>query len=94
MDESIEVDDDVAVKIVDCFCCKFTTNLLYFIYMEKAILLDQLLLEKLGLLIKVVHQKLVHELVYLLFFIFDHIVEGLFHPHEHCVCVASLFLHP
>ena len=93
MDESVEVDDDVTVKIVDSFCCKFTTNFLYFINVEKAILLNQFLLEKLGLLVEVIREKFVHKLVDLLFLVFDHVVERLFHPHKHSVSVTSLLLH-
>ena len=93
MDKPVEVDDDVAVKVIDGFGCEFTAHLLYLINVDKTILLEQLLLEKFGLLVEVVGQKFFHKLVYLLFLVLNHVVEGLFHPHEHGVCIASLLLH-
>jgi hypothetical protein len=45
------------------------------------------------LLIVVVLLHFGHEILDPRFLLFDHIVEGHFHPHEHSVYVAALLLH-
>ena len=45
MDESIEVDDDVAVKIADGFGGKFSTNFFNFFDMIESIIFEEFLFE-------------------------------------------------
>ena len=60
--------------------------------MVKAIVLEEFLFEKLGLLVEIIHEDIVHELIYFLFFCLYHVIERLLHPHEHGVDIPILLL--
>lgn len=71
MDETIEVEYDVAVKVVDSLGGKLTTNLFYFFYMIEAVIFKEFLFQKLCLLIKVILLYLAHEFFNFGFLVFN-----------------------
>lgn len=92
MDEAIKIENDVTVKVFNCFGCEFAADLLNLLYVIESILLKKFLFEELGLLVKVIGLKLGHEMLNLNLFVFDQIIEGNFHPHEHSISFTAFFL--
>ena len=94
MDQSIQVQNYIAMQVIDCLCCKFTTHFLDFLNMVETITFEQLLLEQLCLLIEVIFLNLAHKGLDPLFFVLDEVIQGYFHPHEHGVNISSFLLNP
>jgi hypothetical protein len=92
VNESVEVQNDVGVKITDCFCCKFPADLLELFNMVKPVVFEEFLFEKLSLLVKIVLLNISHELFDLALFIFNKIVQRDLHPHEHRIEIAIFLL--
>ena len=92
VDDSVEVENDVAVEVIHGLVGELSTRLLYLFDVAEAVLLE-FLQQQPRLLIVVVLLHFGHEILDFRLLVLDHIVEGHFHPHEHRVDVAVLLLH-
>lgn len=80
MDESIEISNEIDVKVLDYFRTEFATNFLIFINIITAIISFYLHLYDFSLHLVVVITKIVHELDNLLFLLLQSLVDPFPHP--------------